>query len=481
MSNRSRFLKEFPRALADDVAAIFVGAGVSIGAGYPSWKDLLHEIGEELGVRTSDVLDLAALAQWSIRKSAGKTQILQLIRDKIGAEKPVPEPLEIIARLPMRNLWTTNYDRLIERSFEMIGRPIDVISTANDLSIRPRSGASRLFKMHGSVDRLDDIVIATDDYELYRRQRGSFLPLLQAHMTSLAMLFVGLSFTDPNVKHVLSMIRESFAANPPEHFAIVKPPHENDYDTADEYKARLVQHDLWSDDLLRYGLKVVEIEDYAEVPKLLRSLERCIAINRVWVSGSWPVEGTDSGQTAYVYEIAEKVGRALADGGFDLVTGAGLTVGSASVAGFLQGLQRAGGWNLERRLIARPFPQPLQGQEPDQAQWSALRKEVARLSGTIIFIGGLKFVDDVSLESADGVVAEMEVGKSVGSFLLPIGSTGGAALDIVKLLKGSAIPAHGPEAQRPEDEELDALVSQEDPNSAVKVVMEVLKRVQKER
>src|ERR1700690_3107320 len=221
MTARSRFLAEFPKAITDDAAAIFVGAGVSASAGYPSWRALLREIGEELGVDSGDVHDLAALAQWSVRKTAGRTRVNNVIRAAIAPEKPIPPTLKPIARLPIRNIWTTNYDRLIERAFAEIDRPIDPISAASDLALRPRPGAARLFKMHGSIDRLDDIVIATDDYELYRLNRGAFLPLLQAHMTSFSMLFMGLSFTDPNVRHVLSLIRESFTASPPEHFAIV--------------------------------------------------------------------------------------------------------------------------------------------------------------------------------------------------------------------------------------------------------------------
>jgi SIR2-like domain len=258
MTAKTRFLKEFPKAIADDAAAVFVGAGVSIGAGYPSWKDLLQEIGEELGVKSNDVFDLAALAQWSIRKSSGKTRILTVIRDQTGVEKPIPVPLEVLARLPVRNIWTTNYDRLIERAFSSIGRPMDVVFASKDLAIRSRPGAARLYKMHGSVDRLDDIVISTDDYELYRNTRGAFLPLLQAHMTSFSMLFIGLSFTDPNVRHVLSLIRESFHTAPPEHFAIVRPPHRTEFSSDDEFNSRLTQHTLWADDLLRYGLHVIE-------------------------------------------------------------------------------------------------------------------------------------------------------------------------------------------------------------------------------
>src|SRR5580692_8370177 len=263
MTNRQRFLSDFPRALSDDFATLFIGAGISMGAGYPGWGQLLHEIGEELGIRSTDVHYLAALAQWSIRKS-NKTRILQVIKDHIGVDRPIPEVLNIVARLPVRNIWTTNYDRLIERALEAIGRPVDAVIAENDLALRPRPGAVRLFKMHGSVERPNEIVIATDDYELYRRKRGAFLPLLQAHMTSLSMLFLGLSFADPNIKHVLALIRESFHEAPPEHFAIVRPPQREDFGSDAEHKARLAQHQYWAEDLLGYGLHVIEIDSYGD-------------------------------------------------------------------------------------------------------------------------------------------------------------------------------------------------------------------------
>jgi hypothetical protein len=186
LTNRDIFLREYSEALADDTAAIFVGAGVSMAAGYPSWRSLLHDIGQELGVDSGDVSDLAALAQWHIRQSAGATRIRQVIREEIGVEKPIPATVGIIARLPVRHIWTTNYDRLIERAFSHIGRPLDVISASADIALKPRAGAARLYKMHGSVDRLDDVVISTDDYELFRSKRGAFLPLLHAHLSSLS-------------------------------------------------------------------------------------------------------------------------------------------------------------------------------------------------------------------------------------------------------------------------------------------------------
>lgn len=475
---RRRFLEEYPDALADEAGAVFIGAGVSMGAGYPSWTALLHEIGEELGVNSSDVHDLAALAQWSVHTSGGHTRIRKVIRENMAVVHPVPDTLKVIARLPIRHLWTTNYDRLIERSFEEIARPLDVFSGSADLSIRARPGAARLYKMHGSVDRLDDLVISTDDYELFRSKRGAYLPLLQAHLTSMSMLFVGLSFADPNIKHVLSLIRESFTEAPPEHFAIVRPPQVEDFRTKAEFEARAAQHSLWARDLQRYGLVAVEIDDYAEVPDLLRQIERRVARRRIWVSGSWPIAVSD-GEAAYIYAVSEGLGRAVGQMGLSLVTGAGLLVGSATIAGFLDSLRAGGGWDLERRLIARPFPQPLDGKSADRAQWSALRGELARLAGVVIFVGGAKLSDSKRI-IADGVIEEFEQAKAAGAFLLPISATGGAAKEIAERLMGSDLSSDGDAAVRPNDEELQALANADlGTEKLVQIAVTVLQRALK--
>lgn len=474
-----RFLKDYPEALIGGGGAVFVGAGVSMGAGYPSWASLLTEVGEELGVKSGELHDLAALAQWSIQENGSATQVRNVIKEQIGAEHAVPITLEIIARLPVKFIWTTNYDRLVERAFGSVNRPIDTVSGAADLALRATPGATRLFKMHGSVERLDDVVISTDDYELYRSKRGAFLPLLQAHLSSMSMLFLGISFTDPNIRHVLSLIRESFTSAPPEHFAIVRPPQREDYTTDTEFEARSTQHKLWSRDLKRYGLIVVEIDDYSEVPDLLRQVERRVAARRVWISGSWPPEAGD--EIARVYSVSQALGELVGDRGRDLVSGAGLVVGSASIAGFLDALRSNGGWDLERRLIARPFPQPILGAAPDQAQWASLRAELARIAGVVIFVGGMKIDPDSGAQVvAGGVFEEFEAAKATNCFVLPIGSTGGAAAEIAEKLIGSEIDASEHGAMRPTDDELKELARADiTVAEIVKLVANILTRIEK--
>lgn len=479
----NRFLKEFPAALNDGTGSVFIGAGVSMAAGYPSWSELLEEIGEELGVSSKNVHDLAALAQWSILENGSATRVREVIKNKISPDKPIPDTVEVIARLPIRHIWTTNYDRLVERAFQEINRPLEPIAGAENLSLKSTFGASRLYKMHGSIDRVDDLVISTDDYELFRSKRGAYLPLFQAHLTSMSMLFVGISFSDPNIKHVLSLIRENFKDAPPEHFAIVRPPQQTDFTSEEEYKARFTQHTLWAKDLKRYGLQVVEIESYDEVPELLRKVERRVAAKRIWVSGSWPIEHGGE-EASNIHALAEDVGRKIGESNRDLVTGAGILVGSASISGFLAALRNGGGWDLDRRLIARPFPQPLKDNSPNDNDWTALRNELARQAGIVIFIGGSKFFEG-ALIPAKGVLEEFECAKESGAFLLPIGATGGAAQVISEELFSSDLITTGSGAQRPFDKELkqlsdsSLLLEKKSRESLVSLIFEIIDRVTK--
>lgn len=473
-ADHSRALKEFAEAVEDASASIFIGAGVSKGAGYPTWSELLADIATELQLPIGKVDDLAALAQWSNTEEGGASKVRSVIKREIGQNLPVPESLKTLARLPIRHVWTTNYDRLIERSYEMLERPYEVISDGEDLAIRGLPGAARIYKMHGTVERLSDLVISTDDYELYRNKRAAFLPLLEAHLATTSMLFVGLSFSDPNLRHVLGAIRARFHKAPPEHYAIVKRPQKNEFkeDQEEEYKFRLRQHELWARDLMRYGLKSLEVNNFSEIPVLLKGLERSVARNIVWVNGAYPID--DGRSTEEVFRLSSAIGGLIASKGKKLLSGSGLTVGAGAVSGFLAGLNSRYAWNVDQRLIVRAFPQYEQGVGTLSKYWNLIRADLARTSGISIFVSGEKKVDGKKCIS-DGVLEEYDAALRSGSFLLPLGFSGGAAKKVSQKLLGSEVSFRGQDAQRPTDDELRTLESGGD--GAMKLVEEILERL----
>ena len=110
-----------------------------------------------------------------------------------------------------------------------------------------------------------------------------------------------------------------------------------------------------------------------------------------------------------------------------------------------------------------------------RAQWSALRAEMARISGAIVLIGGAKNQDGQIID-ADGVEEELNAAKSVGAFLLPIGSTGGTAKSVCERLIGSYLVSDGNQAVRPNDAELKMLMNTYDPSEITSLVIKLLKK-----
>lgn len=478
MSDREIFLREYTLALAEDGASVLVGAGTSMAAGYPSWKGLLREIAGDLGLEIEDVDDLTAVAQWAIGADhSNRTTVLNAIREQIEPDHAIPSALLSLARLPIREVWTTNYDRLIERAFGELGRPVDVRANQDQLALRKRrAGAVRIYKMHGTIDAVDDLVISTEDYELYRQRRGAFLGLLHAHLTGMTFLFVGMSLTDPNVRHVLALLREHFPTTPPRHFMIARRPQRADFRSDDAHAARLKRHDYWVRDLRRYGLVVVEIDAFAEIDELMDELERRVARRRIWVSGSWPLDAGDS-SAGFVHDVARAVGRRIGSTDLFMLSGAGLLVGSASLSGFLETMQGRGEWDFDRRLVVRPFPQPVGDAEPDRQHWAELRSELARLAGIVVFVGGAK-IESGGLVSATGVLEERALADDRGAFLLPVGATGGAASVIADELLTSALPSTGSNARRPTDDELRTLSdASATPDQLADAVLKIVKRI----
>lgn len=440
--DRQEFVRKYVDALRENRATVFVGAGLSRRANYPDWRALLESLANELGISLEHEPDLVGVAQWAINRDRNdRRRIAQLIKDSFPDSRDVPPPHRVLSRLPIKTLWTTNYDRLLERAWELAGRSLDVKSTIKQLSVHDRRASGVLYKLHGTVEQPSDIVIATDDYELYRRDRAAFIPLLNASLTSQTFVFLGVGFSDPNLKFLLGLIREQMPDVRPEHYAIIRRP--NPADEKDE-RVRAFQnsrHKHWIEDLQRYGIKCVEIDRFEDVDSILMDVERMLSRNNILVSGSWPDTGTEVAEAQKVFELANRMGAEIVEAGLKLVTGFGLLVGSASVSGALEVLHRNSLSDLDSKLLLRPFPQALP-ENVDRAEFNRrYRQDLIESSGVAVFIGGIKR-ENGKLVEAQGVFDEYEIARQRGCFLIPVAAFGGASLRILEDIKKNPPPSH---------------------------------------
>jgi hypothetical protein len=445
--DKAQFLNEYGKCLKRGSAALFVGAGLSRQAGYPDWRGLLKGIAADLRIDLRSEHDLAGVAQWYLNKNQRtKAKIGQLIRDSFPDVVDVPESHRVLARLPFRHVWTTNYDNLLERAWTIAGRRMDVKAVRSDLSVFDSWADTTLYKMHGSVAHPSDVVIATDDYELYRRTRSAFVQLLNGHLIGQHFLFLGFGFSDPNIGHLLGIIRETMDVTPTPHYAIVRKPKRgvsSDAEALHDYQVS--RHSHWVADMHRYGIECVEVDEFDEIEDLLAGLEGKISSRSVFVSGSY-AQGRQDPERSAIERTATILGESIAEMDLRLISGVGAVVGNALVSGFLGRLytspNRAA---LEQRLLLRPFPSTPPGGFTKEAFQRRYREDLIRNAGICVFVGGYK-EQNGRLVNGKGVEEEFKIAKASGKVLIPIAATGGTAAAIWHQLqteangKGSRLP-----------------------------------------
>lgn len=137
------FIQHFLSELEENNVAIFAGAGLSSSAGYVNWKELLRPLADELNLDIEEEQDLVGIAQYYLNEN-GRNRISQQLMDKIATVKQPTINHQILSHLPIKTYWTTNYDKLIEKSLDDAGKIVDVKYTNNHLAVTKKK-EMRLF------------------------------------------------------------------------------------------------------------------------------------------------------------------------------------------------------------------------------------------------------------------------------------------------------------------------------------------------
>ena len=423
--DRNQFLKEYSEAIRNGDAAMFVGAGASRAAGYVDWKGLLKDIAEDLGLDVKRESDLVTLAQFHLNDRKGRDKLNRLLVDEFQESHDPTATHALIASLPVHTIWTTNYDDLLERAYEATGKRADVKRHAEDINFSRGRSDVTVYKMHGDKTRLAEAVLARDDYETYHPKRELFSIALRGDLTQKTFLFVGVSFTDPNLAYILNRVRQLVDANGRKHYCLLRAPKAEDYEGAD-YDAVRFKHFLV--DLERYNIRPVLIGDYAEIPAILQQLNRRSHLRDVFVSGS-AAEFTPLGEAKF-HQLCSALGTALITNDFNIISGFGLGVGSDVIMGAMQALPR----NNDERLKLWPFPQGVSDATKRAAMWTKYRHHIISEAGICLVVGGNK-LENGQVIAAGGVREEASITWDSGKIVLPIGATGHVAKELWDTVK----------------------------------------------
>ncbi len=195
---------------------LFAGAGVSATVGVPTWRELISRMAEELGF-DDDLFDNSmatslTLAEYYASKRDGLGALASWMDRAWDVEddklrKSVVHKL--IADLGFYRIYTTNYDRLLEKSLRLHGHEVEVVANIRDMA-RADDRKLQVVKLHGDFDDTESIVLTETAY--YDRLAFD-MPLdvkFRSDALSKPMLFIGYSLSDLNMRLLLHKLTQAW-------------------------------------------------------------------------------------------------------------------------------------------------------------------------------------------------------------------------------------------------------------------------------
>ncbi len=435
--SKEEFIREYSRAIREGTAAVFAGAGFSRPNGFVDWKGLLRQPAKDIGLDIDKETDLLAVAQYCRNKKGTRSDINTKLIEAFSKtiDTGANENAEILTKLPIKTYWTTNYDHVIEENLKAAGRIPDVKADIDQLQIVLPNRDAVVYKMHGDVSNPSRAVLTKEDYELYDVNRPKFRELLVSDLISKVFLFIGFSFTDPNIDFLLGEIKKAFKSDAKTHYSFSRRVNKSDYRNLADYQYACRKQDLQEANLNLYGIQTVFVNEFGEITDILRKVEKDTRRNRVFISGS-ANEYSGDWERNRADELIGKLTKALIRADYNITSGFGLGIGSTVITSALEEIYNSKSGNIDKYLCLRPFPQNIMDPSIKVKQRTQYRENMIHNTGVSIFLFGNKIdVLTGKIMNSPGCKEEYIISKNNGNLIIPVGTTGYAAKEISDLVK----------------------------------------------
>ena len=189
---------------------LFIGERILLDAGEQAVMDrLVFELASRCQANDPGSYTFAEAAQ-ACQDEMGRHELIRFVRDRLEAMGNTPQPIHrLIAKLTCcKILATTCLDCRLEQAIKEEGRPLNIIDENADIAFQDQRKTS-LYKLRGSIDRVESLVLTEDDYEAFYDDEKSISLALQAHLACKTILFVGYDLADPYFKRLYSKVTDS--------------------------------------------------------------------------------------------------------------------------------------------------------------------------------------------------------------------------------------------------------------------------------
>jgi NAD-dependent SIR2 family protein deacetylase len=213
----------------------FVGAGISVAGGFPTWHGHLRQQAKNANLNSAHIEALLEKGQFEaviaeIEARHSRALFVQEIRDVFKCTGSIPDVVLRLTELFDDTLLTTNYDRLLEQAYDTGEK--DAVQVINGLSgLEPRQSAKvTVVKLHGDINQPGRCVLSKNQYDQAYGEDGLDLTqpipkLLAYHFQTSSLLFLGCSLHNDRTVQVFRTVKQQAGDTElPQHFSFEQVP-----------------------------------------------------------------------------------------------------------------------------------------------------------------------------------------------------------------------------------------------------------------
>lgn len=159
---------------------------------------------EDKDLKFTSPIKLASM----IEAEFGHTVLDEIIQKSLPDERVFPNELyKDMLNLPWHDIFTTNYDRLLENGMKLKGvrRYYQVVTNKDTLIYTP---SPRIIKLHGSFPDIRPYIITEEDYRTYLDKHPEYVNTVRQSLIETLFCLIGFSSDDPNFLNWIGWLRD---------------------------------------------------------------------------------------------------------------------------------------------------------------------------------------------------------------------------------------------------------------------------------
>lgn len=390
--------------------SVFCGAGATCDATKKEWQDIFSNKTKEFYKEfSSDIYFLADLEKRYYNTKCFFSDICENL-DQVSNKESIH--INNIINLNLNQIWTTNFDSIIENTIERkFGFSPTIIKESADLFKENLHSKYLVYKLNGSVTKPETMVLTKSDFFNYFKKQRLIFEMLKRQLVLDSFLFVGYSFTDDLVLNALREIKDVFPNQGKKHYRFSvrnnKDPLKNEYcDLETRY---------YKDE---YNIETIFVDSFSDIDIYLEKVYKRFCDKNVFIAGSFR-QLKDNNERLYIEELVHSIIIGLTSNEFNVYSGNGRGLGEIVVA-------QINKCDAEKNFVNRPLIFTNDTDEQKRNKNDVIMKDC----DSMIVICG----QDDTLNASKNVTNQffdfLNNPKRKFPVLIPIPSTGYAAHDI---------------------------------------------------